>query len=92
MNARELVDAIFTRLATGTLAADTPLEQSGWQATLPNGRVVTRSALQHEAVPLIALRGDAVTHLQRWAEHDNEALRYVAKYALEQIAGACSDA
>lgn len=87
MTGRELVDAIFTRLATGTLAVDTPLEQSGWQATLPNGRVVTRSALQHEAAPLIALQHDAVQHLRRWATHDNEALRYVANYALEQIAG-----
>jgi hypothetical protein len=80
------VDAIFLRLAAGEMAKPA-VEKSGWEMSLPSGKVVTRSTLQAEAQPLIALGPDAVPDLLNWVMNENPALRYVAAYALEQLTG-----
>jgi hypothetical protein len=84
---KDEVDAVFERLAAGQLAEPTGKPQSGWEMSLPSGKSVTRSMLQAEAQPLVALGADAVPELLPWVENENPALRYVAAYALEQITG-----
>jgi hypothetical protein len=88
---KEDVDAVFRQLASGDFRAPTDLEKSGWEMQLPSGRVVARSMLQAEARPLIAHGRDAVLHLLPWVMDTNLALRYVARYALEEITGEKSD-
>ena len=81
------VDALFCRLATGTLSVKGRRLESGWQMCLPDGQVVYRSTLQVEARPLIAQGKEAVPYLFTWVMNENFALRYVALYALQQITG-----
>lgn len=87
MTIEEAIHALFSRLAAGELSEGTGLLQEGWEAVLPSGRTVARSALQIEASQMIALGAEAVPCLLPWVLHANPALRYVAIYALEQITG-----
>jgi hypothetical protein len=84
---RARVDAVFERLQAGQLQEPGQDPQSGWEMSLPDGRVVVRSVLDAQAQPLITLGAAAVPSLLRWARNDNLALRYVALHALEQITG-----
>ena len=81
------VARIFERLRTGELFGTETDPQSGWEVTLPSGKIVTRSTLQSEAAALIALGPDAVPYVLPFAMDENPALRYAAVYALEQITG-----
>src|SRR5436190_18658913 len=60
---KESVDAELEGLAQGRLSHPEPGPVDGWQTPLPGGRVVTRSMLQAEARPLIALGAGAVPAL-----------------------------
>jgi hypothetical protein len=83
----EDVDRQLEQLESGVLSSVRAGEQSGWAMRLPDGQTVTRSILQAEARPLIALGRDAVPALLRWAVHDSLAVRYVATFALSEITG-----
>jgi hypothetical protein len=84
---KDEVASIFERLKTGELSPTETSPQSGWEISLPSGRTVTRSTLQAEARPIIALGLDAVPELLPRVMNEHPALRYVAIYALEQITG-----
>lgn len=84
---KDEVALIFQRLEMGELSQADTNPQSGWEISLPSGRTVTRSTLQAEARVLIALGPDAVPHLLPQVMNDNQALRYVAIYVLQQITG-----
>lgn len=86
MTVKQQVDAVFQRLQAGTLQPPQG-PQDGWEMALPSGKTVTRSVLQGEARPLIALGPEAVPALLEWADQASLALRYVALYSLEQITG-----
>jgi len=81
------VDAVFERLARGQLSPAAPGAVDGWETQLPTGATVTRSMLQAEARPLIALGAEAVPALLPWVRHGNAALRYVAVFALGELTG-----
>ena len=81
------MDAVFQRLAAGEVTKTAVRPESGWEMSLPSGKTITRSRLQAEAQPLIALGPDAIPELLQWVTDENPALRYVAVYALEQITG-----
>lgn len=81
------VDDVFRRLERGEMSPRELSLDDGWEATLPGGQRVTRSQLQGEARPLIALGIDAIPELIRWADVRNPALRYVATFTLAQLTG-----
>lgn len=87
MSAMNAVARVFERLKAGELSQTEISPKSGWEVSLPSGRVVTRSTLQAEAEALIQLGPDAVPYLLPHVMDDNPALGYVATYALEQITG-----
>ena len=87
MTIDETVSSVFSRLAAGELSEPIGPLQDGWEVDLPSGRTVTRSMLQAETKPLVALGPDAVPHLLPWVANDNPALRYVAIHALGEITG-----
>lgn len=81
------VNAVFCRLAAGELSDSGARLESGWEMSLPTGRIVSRERLQAEAAPLIVLGQSAIPDLFSWVMNQNLALRYVALYALQQISG-----
>jgi hypothetical protein len=89
----KLVDArvstMLSAYADGRFMERTaPTAESGWSLTLPSGRVVTRSFLQYQAEPLVALGKDAVPALASWVGAAKDpATRYIAIYALGEITG-----
>jgi hypothetical protein len=82
---KEAVDTVFRKLEAGELPPTRAPLQSGWDARLPTGLVVTRSQLQDAAREIVAVGRPAVPALLVWAEHPNHALRYVATFALGEI-------
>jgi hypothetical protein len=84
---KESVDAVFEGLEQGRVSQSEFGPVDGWQTSLPGGRVVTRSTLQAEARPMIALGAGAVPALLPWVKHANAGVRYVAVFALGEITG-----
>ena len=84
---KDEVAGVFERLRTGELSRIEARSESGWEISLPSGRIVVRSTLQAEAQPLIVLGAEVVPELLPWVVNEHPALRYVAIYALEQITG-----
>jgi hypothetical protein len=85
---KQKVDALFADFVAETfVTAGQVQDNSGWTMSLESGRVVTRSFLQQQAAPVIALGPDAVPHLFTWVMHGDLPIRYIAIYSLEQISG-----
>ncbi len=83
----ESVAFVFRQLMEEGFDVSSSEPDSGWQMSLPSGKVVLRSNLQAVAQPLIDLGPDAVPLLLPWVESEELALRYVAIYTLQQISG-----
>lgn len=83
------VRAILSACAAGDFREPSgPAMESGWSIQLPSGRSVSRSLLQRQAEPLVALGLPAVDPLIAWVgTARDQASRYVAIFALQQLTG-----